>query len=568
MVVVASDHGGFKLKKIICKYLEEKNIEYDDLGTFNEDRTDYPIYAEKLAKEIQNKRAEKGILICKSGHGMNIAANKFRGIYASLCYSIESVKKAVEDDNINVCVFSSDDMQKENVKEIIDIFLEKSIKDGRYVDRFEMVKKFESENFKDEEKEEKYLSEIKKLKNINAKTFVLTLIFSVIITMLFMIFLPKAIYKFKMQKQNKNENVTKYEKIEDDDLIKLEKNIKELEEILNYSFLDKKNMNKQKMLEGAIKGYIAGLEDPYTNYLTSKEFKEFLNDLDGKFVGIGVAMQKTEKGIEFVTVFDETPAKNVGIKEGDVLLKVEGKDVSDMKLDDIVNLVKGKEGTKVKITIIRNGENKDFAIERKPVKIKYAKGKMLDNEVGYIKLDQFGDEAYKMFREEYEKLEKAGMKKLIFDLRNNTGGELENAKAIIDMFLPENKVMFSTRNLDNIKLDVKSRTKEAKDIKIIILGNKFSASASELLIGALVDNGKAKFIGEKTYGKGVIQEMKHLKNGDYLKITIQEYLRPSGDTINKKGINPNIEQELNIEKYQKEKVDTQLNKALEIIKND
>lgn len=568
MIVVASDHGGFKLKKIICKYLEEKNIEYNDLGTFSEERTDYPIYAQKLAKEIQNKRAKKGILICKSGHGMNISVNKFKGIYASLCYSNQSVKKAVEDDNINVCVFSSDDMKEENVKEIIDIFLEKSVKDGRYIDRFEMVKKFESENFKDEEKEEEYLSEIKKLKNMNAKTFVLTLIFSVIITILFMIFLPKAIYKFKMQKQNENENKAKYEKIEDDDLIKLEKDIKELEKILNDSFLDKNNMNKQKMLEGTIKGYIAGLEDPYTNYLTSKEFKEFLNDLDGKFVGIGVAMQKTEKGIEFVTVFDEAPAKNSGIKEGDVLLKVEGKDVSDMKLDDIVNLVKGKEGTKVKITIVRNGENKEFDIERKPVKIKYAKGKMLDNEVGYIKLDQFGDEAYKMFREEYEKLEKAGMKKLIFDLRNNTGGELENAKAIIDMFLPENKVIFSTRNSDNIKLDVKTRTKEAKDIKIIILGNRFSASASELLIGALVDNAKAKFIGEKTYGKGVIQEMKRLKNGDYLKVTIQEYLRPNGDTINKKGIKPNVEEELNIEKYQKEKVDTQLNKALELIKND
>lgn len=149
MIAIAADHGGFELKEKIKKYVLDKYKEkVIDCGTLSTERTDYPIYAEILAKKMQNKIVEKGILICKSGHGMNIAANKFKGIYASLCYSKESARKAVEDDNINVCILSSDDVDFEKAKEILDVFLNSTIKEGRYIDRFNMIKNIEENNFK------------------------------------------------------------------------------------------------------------------------------------------------------------------------------------------------------------------------------------------------------------------------------------------------------------------------------------------------------------------------------------------------------------------------------------
>lgn len=150
MIGIAGDHGGFLLKKEILKYFKENNIDILDLGTDSDERTDYPIYAEKLAKVMENGEIDKGILICKSGHGMNIAANKFKGVYASICYSEESAIKAVEDDNINVCIISSDDTSLDEAIKIINIFLNRKLKtdDERYLKRFKMVEEFEKRNFK------------------------------------------------------------------------------------------------------------------------------------------------------------------------------------------------------------------------------------------------------------------------------------------------------------------------------------------------------------------------------------------------------------------------------------
>ena len=150
MIGIAGDHGGFLLKKEILKYFKENNIDILDLGTDSDERTDYPIYAEKLAKVMENGEIDKGILICKSGHGMNIAANKFKGVYASICYSEESTIKAVEDDNINVCIISSDDTSLDEAIKIIYTFLNRKLKtdDERYLKRFKMVEEFEKKNFK------------------------------------------------------------------------------------------------------------------------------------------------------------------------------------------------------------------------------------------------------------------------------------------------------------------------------------------------------------------------------------------------------------------------------------
>lgn len=349
---------------------------------------------------------------------------------------------------------------------------------------------------------------------------------------------------------------------------KLKNTFNLLNKVIDKSFLYPDKRNKEKQMIGAIKGYVAGLGDEYTQYFTGKEFKEFLSDLDGKFVGIGVAMQKTEKGAELVKVFENSPAEKSGIKNGDILIKVDGKTIEELSVDQIANLVRGKEGTEVKITILNKDGEKDLKVKRDNIKIKYVSGKMLEKGIGYIKIDQFGDDAYKMFKEEYDKLIKEGMNRLIIDLRGNTGGELRNAENIIEMFLEKGKLMYSTRNKSGYKVEEKTAKPGNENIKLIILGDRYSASASELLIGALVDNKRAKLVGENTFGKGVIQEMKPLPTGDFLKLTVEEYLRPNGDKIHKKGVKPDYEIKLDVKRYTEKKEDNQLEKALEVIKGD
>lgn len=349
---------------------------------------------------------------------------------------------------------------------------------------------------------------------------------------------------------------------------KLKNTFNLLNKVIDKSFLYPDKRNKEKQMIGAIKGYVAGLGDEYTQYFTGKEFKEFLSDLDGKFVGIGVAMQKTEKGAELVKVFENSPAEKSGIKNGDILIKVDGKTIEELSVDQIANLVRGEEGTEVKITILNKDGEKDLKVKRENIKIKYVSGKMLEKGIGYIKIDQFGDDAYKMFKEEYDKLTKEGMNRLIIDLRGNTGGELRNAENIIEMFLEKGKLMYSTRNKSGYKVEEKAAKPGNENIKLIILGDRYSASASELLIGALVDNKRAKLVGENTFGKGVIQEMKPLPTGDFLKLTVEEYLRPNGDKIHKKGVKPDYEIKLDVKRYTEKKEDNQLEKALEVIKGD
>lgn len=349
---------------------------------------------------------------------------------------------------------------------------------------------------------------------------------------------------------------------------KLKNTFNLLNKVIDKSFLYPDKRNKEKQMIGAIKGYVAGLGDEYTQYFTGKEFKEFLSDLDGKFVGIGVAMQKTEKGAELVKVFENSPAEKSGIKNGDILIKVDGKTIEELSVDQIANLVRGEEGTEVKITILNKDGEKDLKVKRENIKIKYVSGKMLEKGIGYIKIDQFGDDAYKMFKEEYDKLIIEGMNRLIIDLRGNTGGELRNAENIIEMFLEKGKLMYSTRNKSGYKVEEKTAKPGNENIKLIILGDRYSASASELLIGALVDNKRAKLVGENTFGKGVIQEMKPLPTGDFLKLTVEEYLRPNGDKIHKKGVKPDYEIKLDVKRYTEKKEDNQLEKALEVIKGD
>lgn len=434
------------------------------------------------------------------------------------------------------------------------------------------IKEKEIEN--EENKANEISEELKKeiIKDYNKKTSIqriVAIICALAVYIILSIFLKNAANNnFLGSSVEKKEKISKSGEIDDEEIKKLKNTLEGLNSLIDQKYLNKKDLDRNKQLIWAIKGYVAGLGDEYTSYMTKEEYLEFINNLDGKLVGIGVAMQKTEEGVKLVKVFDESPAKLAGIKEGDVLLEANGEDLTEFSLDEISKKVRGEEGSIVKIKVLRGSDKLDFEVKRKLVNIKYVSGKMLENNVGYIKLEQFGEEAYKMFKEEYDKLKKAGMKKLVLDLRGNTGGELENAKSIINMFLPKNQLIFSTRDSNDKRQEEKTTENQISNEKLVILGDGYSASASELMIGALIDNKRATFVGKNTYGKGVIQELKTLPNGDFLKLTTHEYLRPNGETINKKGIKPDVEVDLNVDEYKKNGVDTQLNKALEIINNE
>lgn len=341
-------------------------------------------------------------------------------------------------------------------------------------------------------------------------------------------------------------------------------------DIINEKYLGE--VNDEDLINGAIKGYIAGLNDPYTEYYTKEEMEEVTEETYGNFDGIGIYMTKDIE-TEYVLVLspiEESPAEKAGVLPGDLIIKVDGEDIKGLALDSVTAKIKGVPGTKVKIEVLRGTETKEYEIERKNVKINHVKTDILENNIGYIKLSTFDDGCSKEFETKYDELNKNNIKGLIIDLRSNGGGIVDEALEIIDLIVDKNETMLITVDKNN-KEEISKAKKNPKITEpIVILTNETTASASEILAGALKDLGKAKIIGTKTYGKGVIQELITLSNGAGIKITTNEYYTPNRNKINEKGIEPDqkvelpkdLQNQLNIEKEQ----DTQLQKAIEILK--
>lgn len=332
---------------------------------------------------------------------------------------------------------------------------------------------------------------------------------------------------------------------------------------------------EKDLYDGSLKGMFANLGDPYTQYYTKEEFSKLMESIDGRYKGIGVLVQASKEGlIKVVQVFDDSPAKEAGMKAGDYITKVEGEEFTADQMEEAVALMKGDEDTTVNITIKRisddkpEGEDIDLKVDRRDVRvdtvdesIKEVDGK----KIGYIHIKSFDDVTKEDFEKSYKKLKNGGIEGLVLDLRNNPGGSLDVCLDIADKFLDEGIIVTTKDKKGNVVTEESDAEKD--DIPMTVLVNENSASASEILSGALKDRKRAKVIGQKTFGKGIVQKLFPLNDGSGAKITISEYHTPSGAKINKVGVSPDIEAtndnpDLEIKEENLDK-DSQYQKALE-----
>ena len=331
-------------------------------------------------------------------------------------------------------------------------------------------------------------------------------------------------------------------------------------------------VDDEKLKEGAIKGYIEGLDDEYTEYIAKEDMKDYMEEATGNFVGIGIYMVKdtdTNK-VKVLSPIKDSPAEKAGILPGDLIISVDGVQYNADEMSVAANKIKGEEGTKVKIELLRGTETLNFELVRENIKVNPVEGKLLPNNIGYIKFSSFDENTSDEFKTKFEDLQKQGIKSLIIDLRNNGGGIVDEALNIADFIIEKDKVILYEVDKNQEEKTKTTKTNPIINMPIVVLTNNNTASSSEILAGALKDYQKAKIVGTKTYGKGVIQQLMTLPDGSGLKITSEEYLTPNKTKINKIGINPDEEVELPEELKNKldidEKDDLQLQKAIEILK--
>lgn len=343
-----------------------------------------------------------------------------------------------------------------------------------------------------------------------------------------------------------------------------------------HNFIEKNyigEIDEDKMLESAIKGYVEGLDDEYSEYITKEEMEEYMQDATGKYVGIGIYIANNTKTNQIVVLMPMkgSPAEEAGIKSGDVITKVDGVAYTGEQLSEASKALKKEEGTKAKVEILReSGETVELEIERKSIKVNHIETKVLNNNIGYMEIATFDEGCYEEFKTKWEELNKENIKSLIIDLRNNGGGIVQEALDIADMMVEKDKTLLITASKNKDEKVNKAKHDKTINLPIVILVNENTASSSEILSAAVRENNdNVTIIGKTTYGKGVIQTIYNLTDGSGIKLTTNEYYTPKHNTINKVGIKPDIEVEFpkNENIYSVEEAnDTQLQKAIEILK--
>ena len=299
-------------------------------------------------------------------------------------------------------------------------------------------------------------------------------------------------------------------------------------------------VTKKSLMQGALRGMMESLDDPHSVYFTKEEMRSFQEDIKGKYVGVGMVIQKkVGEPLTVVSPIEDGPAYKVGIKPKDKVIEIDGESTYNLTSEEASKRLKGKANTIVKVKVFRevNKMTKVFELKRETIELKYVKSKMLDDGIGYLRLTQFGDNVYPDMKKALEDLQAKGMKGLIFDLRSNPGGELGQSIKIASMFIEKGKIV-STRQK---KGEESVYTREGKyfgNFPMVVLINGGSASASEIVSGALKDHKRATLIGEKTFGKGSVQTLLPLPDGDGIKITIAKYYTPNGISIDGTGIEP------------------------------
>ena len=355
------------------------------------------------------------------------------------------------------------------------------------------------------------------------------------------------------------------------DSISLPDYLSKIDNSIEKYYLWNDDINEEDLRDGAIKGYVSGLGDEYTQYIPASEMEEYTENLTGSFVGIGIYMIADEESDSIIVYYPipESPAESAGIKSGDKIISVDGTKYIAEDFDTIADQIKGEEGSTVNIVVERDKKELSFDITRAKIITNPITTKKLENNIGYLKLPSFDEETADHFKEKVQELQKDGATSLIIDLRNNGGGIVDEATEIADFFLEKGKKIISTIDNNDKEEITYSENDPIFNMKTVILVNENTASASEILTAALKDYDKATVVGTKTFGKGIIQTVFTLSDGSGLTITTAEYFTPNGENIHKVGITPDEEVNLpeSVENIYAvtEDDDTQLKKAIEIL---
>ena len=353
------------------------------------------------------------------------------------------------------------------------------------------------------------------------------------------------------------------------------KKLEQIQDIIDKKYLFEEKIDTSEEEAGIYQGFLSGLNDPYAVYYTPDELTSFLDETNGSYCGIGALVsQNVQTGVStIVRVFEGSPAEEAGILPGDALYKVDGIEVIGMDLSLLVNnYVKGEEGSQLTITVYRenSGEYKDITLTRRPIDVQTVSGKMLDEEIGYISVAEFDRVTADQFKSKIEELQGEGMKRLIIDLRNNPGGEVTTVVSMADYILKDGGRILTVANKKGTEETYDAEDGHSLEIPMVVLVNGNSASASEVFTGAMKDYGVATIVGTKTFGKGIVQTLMPLSDGSAIKLTTDHYYTPNGNDIHGKGIEPDLEVELDEEAAQEvvipEEKDNQLQKAVEVVK--
>ena len=332
-----------------------------------------------------------------------------------------------------------------------------------------------------------------------------------------------------------------------------------------------KDVDSDKLIEGAINGMLESLDDEHTMYFDKKSKEEFDSELSGNYYGIGAQIQLTsDETIKITKVFDDSPAKKAGLKEEDVFVSVDGTSVKGKSATEVANMLKSDSVKTSTIVVKRNDKELTFKVTKENITLFSVSSEMLDNNgknVGYLSVSIFGQKTYSQFKDALTKLEKQDMDSLIIDLRGNTGGYLYTVTNMLEEFVGKDNIMYQIQSSNGIK-KYKSSKETSRKYKIVILVDENSASASEIMAASMKENYGAILVGKTTYGKGTVQTTKNLSNGSMIKYTIEKWLTPNGKNIDKEGITPDYDVNIGdsyLNSPTKEN-DMQLKKALDLLK--
>ena len=346
-----------------------------------------------------------------------------------------------------------------------------------------------------------------------------------------------------------------------------QKKVSELKELIDQNYMG--DVDEKQLEEGIYKGFISGLDDPYSVYYDEEETKSLYETTEGEYQGIGAVLsQNMNTGIiTLVQIYDDSPAMKAGLKDNDILYKVNGEEVTGVELTEVVSHIKGEKGTTVEMTVLRGADNEEVTVTatRDTVEAQTVKYRMMDGQIGYVSVSEFDSVTYDQYQKALKDLEGQGMKGLVVDLRNNPGGNLNTVCDMLDLMLPKGLIVY-TEDKDGNRQEASSDDENQFTLPLAVLVNGNSASASEIYAGAIQDYGIGDIVGTQTYGKGVVQQIFDLKDDTCVKLTIAKYFTPKGRSINGKGITPDVEVEYEADENNPE-ADTQLDKAVETIKN-